>query len=332
METKYIMNKGTLSRKDNSICFRNEKEKNNYIPIEGIKTIYCLDEVSLNTKLIDFLGKKGIILHLFNHYEGYSGSFYPREKYISGKLTINQVDFFHHHRIKIAKSIVLGIANNIHEVLYHYYRHGKKDLKDFIDWLKKEVEKELEKVEEINQIMAIEGDIWQKFYRSFSLILPEDFIMNKRVKRPPDNPINALISFGNSILYTKTINQIYQTHLDQSISFLHSPSEGRFSLSLDLSEVFKPIIVFKTIFDCINNRKLRVEQHFDKKVNYCLLNGKGKEIFIGALEERMNTTFIHTKLKRKVKLITGIKYDGYKLIKAIMEGEEFKPFSIKEKC
>ena len=72
--------------------------------------------------------------------------------------------------------------------------------------------------------------------------------MNKRVKRPPDNPINALISFGNTLLYTKTISAIYRTHLDQRISYLHEPSEGRFSLSLDISEVFKPVIVYKTIF------------------------------------------------------------------------------------
>lgn len=65
--------------------------------------------------------------------------------------------------------------------------------------------------------------------------------MSKRVKRPPDNPINALISFGNSLLYSKTITQIYHTHLNQSISFLHEPSEGRFSLSLDLAEAFNCI-------------------------------------------------------------------------------------------
>lgn len=66
------------------------------------------------------------------------------------------------------------------------------------------------------------------FYSDFKYFLPEDFVINKRVKRPPDNPINAIISFGNTLLYTKTISSIYQTNLDQRISFLHEPSEGRF--------------------------------------------------------------------------------------------------------
>ena len=91
----------------------------------------------------------------------------------------------------------------------------------------------------------------------FQYFLPEDFIMSKRMKRPPDNPINALISFGNTLLYAKTISAIYRTHLDQRISYLHQPAERRFSLSLDISEPFKPVIVFRTIFELVNNRKIK---------------------------------------------------------------------------
>ena len=111
------------------------------------------------------------------------------------------------------------------------------------------------------------------------------------MKRPPDNPINALISFGNTLLYTKTISQVYHTHLNQTISYLHEPTERRFSLSLDLSEVFKPAVVFKTIFDCVNNRKITVAKHFDKKLNYALLNEAGRKVFIDEFEDRINQTF-----------------------------------------
>lgn len=330
MSTKYLLSKGTLERKDNSINFKNENG-NNYIPVENIDEIYCLDEVSFNTKLIDFLSKNGITLHLFNHYEGYSGTFYPRDRYISGKLTIEQVKAYETKREKIAKAIVNGIAINIHEVLYHYYRHDCLELKPYLDLIKNEIPQELENVNTINEIMLIEAKIWNGFYEQFKYFLRNDFVMNKRVKRPPDNPINALISFGNTILYTKTISQIYQTHLNQAISFLHSPGESRFSLCLDLCEVFKPIIVYKTIFDCVNNRKLSVEKHFDKKLNYCLLNETGKKIFIAALEERFLQTIENKQLKRKVSLLTSIKYDAYKLIKEILEDKDFVPFSLKEK-
>ncbi len=327
MKTKYIFSMGEIKRKDNSIAFKNEKGWV-YIPVEQIREIYFLNEVSLNSKFLDFCSKAGIVLHFFNYYGNYSGTFFPRRKYISGNLTIKQALAFQNREV-IAKSIVLAISKNIYEVLYHYYRHGKKELKDYFEYLKK-VENYLQKAKNIEQILFIEGQIWAGFYESFKLFLPEDFWMKKRIKRPPDNPINALISFGNTLLYTKTISAIYLTHLDQSISYLHSPSESRFSLSLDLSEAFKPIIVFRTIFDLVNRRKIQIK-HFEKRFNYALLNEEGKKIFIKAFEDRLNEKFKHPRLKRMVSFQSAIKYDGYKLIKYLIEGKEFMPFLLKEK-
>ena len=237
MKTRYIFSMGELKRKDNSIAFKNEKGWS-YIPIENTRELYCLNEVSFNSKFLDFLSRAGVILHIFNYHGNYSGTFYPKDRYISGDLTIRQSIALVEKRTTIAKAIVQAIADNIYEVLYHYYRHGKKDLKSLLDWLRIDVKSFLEKDIDIKQILWIEGQIWNRFYDSFKYFLPQEFLMNKRVKRPPDNPMNALVSFGNTLLYTKTISAIYRTHLNQSISFLHSPREGRFSLSLDLSEAF----------------------------------------------------------------------------------------------
>ena len=330
-QTRYIFSMGEIKRKDNSIAFHNSKGWS-YIPIEDVKELYLMNEVSLNTKFLDFMAKAGITIHFFNYYGNYSGSFYPREYLISGNLTVKQSMAYMDNRLMIAKAIVQGIADNIHETLYHYYRHGKKDLKPLLDWLKKDVRDTLSKELNIKQILSIEGKIWSKFYDSFRLFLPDDFILNKRVKRPPDNPMNALIGYGNSILYTKTITAIYHTHLNQSISFLHSPREGRFSLSLDLCEVFKPIIVFRTIFELVNNKRLQVTKHFDKSLNYARLNDTGKKIFIEAFESRLNETFMHPTLKRKTTYKSAIRYDAYKLIKFLIEDREFVPFKLKDKC
>lgn len=328
--TRYIFSMGELKRKDNSIAFRNEKG-NFYIPVQDTREVYCMNEVSFNTKFLDFISRAGITLHLFNYHGNYSGTFYPKEQLISGDLCIKQALCYIENRLKIAKSIVQAIADNIHETLYHYYRHDKKDLKPTLDWLKSETKKFLDKDITIEQIMFIEGQIWNKFYDSFKHFLSEEFLMNKRVKRPPDNPMNALVSFGNTLLYTKTISAIYTTHLNQAISFLHSPREGRFSLCLDISEAFKPVIVFKTIFDLVGRKQLQVEKHFDKSLNYALLNEDGKKIFIDAFETRLNETFMHPKLKRKTTYKHCLKLEGYKLIKYIVEGKEFVPFRLKDK-
>ena len=102
-------------------------------------------------------------------------------------------------------------------------------------------------------------------------------------------------------------------------------------MSLDLSEAFKPIIVFKTIFDLVGRKQLQIAKHFDKNLNYALLNEAGKKIFIEAFETRINETFMHLKLKRKVTYKHCLKLDGYKLIKHILEERAFVPFLLKEK-
>ncbi len=297
--TRYIRTPGTLSREDNSLTFRNEKGLT-HIPINGLKELYLLNEISLNSKLFSFLSMANITVHFFDYYGQFRGTFYPKEARVSGKVLLFQAKACLENRVPIAVSFVAAIAANIHEVLYHYFKHGNNEIKPYLDWLKKDVPVLLLKMESVPRLLSVEGEIWRRFYETFKSILPEDFAMNRRVKRPPDNPLNALISFGNTILYTKTISQIYHTHLDQTISFLHEPSDRRFSLSLDLSEPFKPLIVFRTIFEVVNNRRIQVSKHFDKKYNYCLLNELGRDVFITALEERLQQVFDHGKMNRKL--------------------------------
>ncbi|WP_052040347.1 CRISPR-associated endonuclease Cas1 [Clostridium tetani] len=72
------------------------------------------------------MSQNNIIMHFFNYYEGYSGTFYPREYYNSGKLLVKQVETYQSRRLEVAKSIVEAIGGNIYELLYHYYKHDKK--------------------------------------------------------------------------------------------------------------------------------------------------------------------------------------------------------------
>ena len=169
------------------------------------------------------MSSNDVVVHFYNYYGNYSGTYYPKDKYISGRMLLAQVDAYRYRREEIAREIIKGIGENIHEVVYHYFKHGNNDVKPFLDWIKGDFIFNLGHFNTINELMSVEGELWQRFYSTFKFFLKEDFIMNKRVKRPPDNPINALISFGNSLLYTKTISAIYRTHLNQSISFLHEP-------------------------------------------------------------------------------------------------------------
>lgn len=179
--TRYIMSMGELTRKDNSLCFRKDG-RNVYIPVENTKEIYCFNEVSINTKLLDFLSQNHIIIHFFNYYGGYSGTYYPRDHYLSGKLIVKQALKYEEQRMDIARAIVKGIGVNIYEILYHYYKHDKKEVKETIDWIRKVFFTQVDQAQDIKRLLACEGEVWIRFYNDFKYFLPKDFVMNKRVK------------------------------------------------------------------------------------------------------------------------------------------------------
>ena len=170
--------------------------------------------------------------------------------------------------------------------------------------------------------MGYEGTIRDIYYTAFNIILELKTPLERRVRRPPDNPINAAISFGNSLMYPACLTEIYRTQLNPTISFLHEPGDRRFSLSLDLAEIFKPLIIDRIIFRLFNRGQLNESKHFETKVGECYLNEKGRKTFIAAFDEQLKQTVSHRKLKRHVSYQRLIRLECYKLIKHLVGMED----------
>lgn len=330
MQSFYIFKSGSLKREGNTLYFiikENEKEVKRSLPINSIDSIFIFSEVKLNSKVLNFLANKKIPLHFFNYYGFYTGSFMPRNYLRSGFLLVNQVKTYldNSARLKLAKEFVAGAIHNTLKNLIYYKKH-QKDLTQAIEDIEK-LKNSLDNVVSIPELMALEGKVKEIYYRSFEKFLGEEFNLEKRTRRPPQNMINALLSFGNSLLYTTCLSEIYRTQLESTISFLHEPGERRFSLSLDIAEVFKPIIVDKVIFKLINNKMIN-DSHFIKELNYVHLNENGKRIFLEEYENRLNQTINHPRMKRNVSYKTLIRLECYKLIKHLVGDEEYKSFKM----
>lgn len=295
------------------------------IPIEDIESFYCFGELTFNSKFLNFLSQNKIPLHLFNYYGYYSGSFYPREYLLSGFLVVKQVQHYLEapRRLQLAKEFVATAVDNLMRNL-KYYRTRKSGVIAWADTLEGNIE-DLKGIGSISELMGYEGRMREIYYRSFAEILDIEIDFEKRVRRPPDNMMNALISFGNSLVYTTCLSEIYRTQLEPTVSFLHEPGERRFSLSLDLAEVFKPLLADRTIFKLLNS-KMITEKHFDKKLNSCYLDDEGRKIFVKEYDERLKTTIQHRSLKRRVSYRHLIRLECYKLIKHLSEGKTYKGF------
>ena len=139
--------------------------------------------------------------------------------------------------------------------------------------------------------------------------------------------MNSLISFGNSLLYSTIISELYNTQLNPTISYLHEPFERRYSLALDLSEIFKPILVDRLILYMVK-RKIIKRGDFDRDMNYCLLNDSGRKKFIIEYDKRLSKTIKHKDLMRKVSYRRLIRLDAYKLIKHLIGEKRYEPFLI----
>jgi len=327
----YLFNPGRLSRKDNTLCFQPVDADGNelpvkYLPVEATEELFVFGSLDANSALYNFLGKNDISVHFFDYHENYTGSFMPKDYLLSGKMLLAQVKAHTspEKRMVIARKFIEGAAFNMVKNLKYYQNRGK-ETEPFIE-LMDQYATRIPEMKAADELMGIEGNIRMTYYDAFNLIL-QGFEMGNRTKQPPQNEINALISFGNMMCYSQCLRAIHQTQLNPVISFLHTPGERRYSLSLDLAEIFKPILVDRVIFKVINKKEIR-EKHFDKNLNRCLLNDAGKKIFITAFEERLNETIQHRSLKRSVSYKHLIRLECYKLIKHILEIEEYKPFKI----
>lgn len=317
----YLTSTGILYKKGNTIYFQN-KEIKKALPINAISEILCYTKVSIRSGAAYYLMSKNIPVHFFNKYGFYVGSLYPRDFLVAGKVIIAQAEHYSSpsKRLEIAKEIVEGIKHNILKSLSYYYRRGKS------------VEIDLQKIKRItpslakniNHLLAIEGELWHIYYNAFNEILLK-FKFNKREIRPPSDEINALISFGNSMLYTVCLTEIYNTYLNPSISYLHEPSERRFSLALDISELFKPLFVGRTIFSLINTKQIS-EKHFDRIQNGIFLNDIGKRIFIKTFDKKLQTTIKYPEIKRRVSYRRLIRFECYKLLKHVLNDKKYKSF------
>lgn len=323
----YVYNSGDLKRKDNTLQFTSYEGEKRDIPIERIDEIYVMSEMTFNTSFISYISQYGIPIHFFNYYNFYVGSYYPKEKLLAGQLLVKQVEHYTNgdKRLAIARKFIEAAADNIYRNLRYYNGRGK-DVSAYmteIDYLRRR----LPQTQSIEELMGIEGNIRKYYYSAWNVIVDQNINFEKRVMHPPDNMINSLISFVNSLIYSKVLCEIYHTQLNPTISYLHEPGVRRYSLCLDIAEVFKPLIGDRLIFSLLNRNQI-TESSFTKELNYLHLKKESSRLIVQELEARLKKTIMHKELGRQVSYQYLIRLEAYKLINHLIGEKEYEGFKI----
>ncbi len=319
----YVFSSGRLSRLANTIVFETEERKR-HLPVEQVSELYLFGEVDLNKRFLEFMAQKGVLLHFFNRFGYYVGSFYPREHLLSGYLTLRQAEHYldSRRRLVLAQKFVAGGLANIRRLLLKEAAKGR-EVEGVLNLLE-ELLLRVEEAQSVGELMALEGRAREAYYGAWTALLGEEWAL-ERSRRPPRDPINSLLSFANSLLYTSILAQIYQTHLDPRIGFLHETNYRRHTLNLDVAEVFKPPLVDRLIFRLIRLGQIKAG-HFLREGQGVFLSERGRRLVTEEWEKLMQTTYRHSSLGRSVSYRTTLRLELYKLEKHLIGEQPYTPY------
>jgi CRISPR-associated protein Cas1 len=321
----YFLTSGTLERESNTLVFLTT-EKKVFMPIKEISSLHVFGEVNLNKRFLEFLTENNVSIHFYNYYGYYSGSYFPRRAFNSGIVTLRQAEHYldNAKRLYLAKQFVGGSINNMRTILNYYDNRGT-NLSEEIRYLDNFATTS-KTTSSVAELMGIEGNAKELYYFSFNKILKDpEFNYDTRSRRPPKTKLNTLISFGNGLLYATTLGEIYKTHLDPRIGYLHSTNSRKFSLNLDVSELFKPFLVDRVILTLVNKSMLN-DSDYSRELGGLYLTDSGKRKFVQEFESRLSTTITHRVLRRKISYQGLIRMELYKIEKHLLGDRSYSPF------
>lgn len=308
-KTIYIYKSGELLRKDDSLVLKPKKGPPEYIPIEQVNLIMCFGDITLNKRTLGLLNSYRISVFFFNFYGTYIGQYVPK-KYTTGKILTEQVNAAQTgKRLYIAKKMIAAGSENLLSVL-RYYDKKRNDLRLAMYFIREKME-EIDSSPTVENLLTIEAQIKKWYYSCFdSIISDKDFSFEKRTFHPPQNEVNALLSYGYSLLYANVQSDIEKSPLDPCISFVHGMVRQGDSLQYDIADILKPFLVDRLVFRMINKHQLKPGYFYRKNDGRCFLNKEGVSQFLDEFEKLM---------QKSIKL--GSKYYSYR---NIITGEVYK--------
>lgn len=161
----------------------------------------------------------------------------------------------------------------------------------------------------IPELLGIEGNASAQWYQSWAAFLPSKFPFERRTRRPPQNPVNAVLSFTSTLLYHEMTATLHACGLDAGLGIIHVTENGRWSLALDLMEPFRPLIIEPLALDVFSRGILRAE-HFHPAQGGIYLNAEGRKKLILQYEKRLEREFLSEHRGHRTTLRAQIQQDA----------------------
>ena len=267
--TLYVSTEGAWLHKDGeNLVMDVEGQKRGRVPIHMLQALVCFGRVMLSPQLMGFCAEKGITVTFLNTY----GKFLARmEGPISGSVLLRRRQHLACENptkaLEIVRNIVCAKVHNQRAVVSRVIRDHAEKIDDKANGELEDAQKRLKRVIEcvrletnIESIRGFEGDAGHVYFQVFNHFIraqKEDFIFDGRERRPPRDPVNALLSFIYTLLTHDCRSALETTGLDAASGFLHFLRVGRPSLALDLMEEFRPFLADRLVLSLINRKQVQ---------------------------------------------------------------------------
>lgn len=325
-DSYHLLQDGVLNRKDYSLLFENDDERH-HIPVEVTSQINIYSNVTISPSALKTLCEHNIRIAYVDEYGDLMGTFVPSEHSESAEVFLKQCQIYTNKKERLALARLMEDASihNMETNLRYYVRRGAVELEDLVAYIDS-CQKEVETTPSIESLRLVEARARKAYYSAFAQILAgTEFDFTKRTRRPPKDPGNAMVSFGNTVLYNVVLQAIWRTPLDPKIGIVHATNRRSHSLNLDLADIFKPVLVDRVIFSLINRREIRADEHFmTHEDGGVFMNTAGKRVFLRAFEEKLDDAV--TVCNRRITYRRLIGNEVMRLQRLIVSGMRYQPY------
>ena len=311
LNTLYVTTQGSyLARKGETVCVRVDQEVKIRCPIHTLEGIVCFGRVGCSPKLIELCGLSGVTISFLSR----SGRFCARvQGPTSGNVLLRRRQYRAadegEQSAEIARSVVIGKVANSRNVLLRAAReredHKEADpfgraTRDLADVLQR-----LQSTQPLDVVRGHEGEAAAAYFAVFDDLIAaqkEAFVFRRRSRRPPLDPVNALLSFLYTLLVHDVTGALESVGLDPAVGFLHRDRPGRPGLALDLMEELRPVLADRLALSLINRRQVKPGGFQTTESGAVTMDdGTRKEVIV-AYQKRKQDEIQHPYLGEKIAL------------------------------
>ncbi|MEJ2740987.1 MAG: type I-C CRISPR-associated endonuclease Cas1c [Gammaproteobacteria bacterium] len=285
-----------LHKERETIVIKQGSHKLGQFPALTIGNIFCFGQVSVSPFLMGYCGEQGIGLTFYTEY----GKFLAR---VQGKQTGNVLLRRTQYRwadddvksTTVARLMVAAKIANSRSILMRDLRnHGQNvALQTVVDKLAGSL-RAAQHAKSVEEAMGIEGDAAKSYFGVFNELIHSDgFRLSGRVRRPPTDPVNALLSFAYTLITYECSSALQGVGLDAYVGFLHKDRPGRVSLALDMLEEFRASWADRFVLTLINRRQIQLKDFVTEASGAVRLSDDARKAFLSAWQERKQSEVNH---------------------------------------